>query len=598
MRKIEKLKDAYIDQYYENARIIDYKDLDEPRGLKKVLYKDINKENLKGFYPYASAYVDKDYNVVGDSSKGDLCFYFLPNLHELYIGTTGSGKTTGCVEPQLRAVSSYKDKPNLFLTDPKGELFERNAKDLADKGYDIFLLNFKDAKKSDRWNPLLEMYDAYIQLKNVSEYTMHHVKYNEKDVDDLIRYDNIEDYNDFEYYSYDGYAFGKYDSLSDYIYARIDGIKMTTEDLVVQFADMVIPVRDTKDPIWEEGANRLLKGIIYLMLEDSLDEDKNFTRDMMTLKTIRDLYNKLRTGITNRQSGGFVLHRDLPFNYKNEDDYSLELMRVVAENAPNTTRSYLGVFESAIQRWLNLKILSLTTGNTITLDDREKPFVIFLITRDYEKSDFQVAGLFIDWVYKKTLELVENGLTNRETHFILDEFGNIPEIRDFENKIATSRSRGIWFHLVIQSYDQLSHVYDRGTERRASIIKDNCNAQIFLGAQHYETKETFSKECGQHMIPTFESLINPSVHKFEQVRLLPVSKLDQIIPGTMYIKRLYFPVIVSNFVRSYLSKEFQHNNSNGFEIVNEISISFGASRYTYELPEVSSNEEPDFMFFD
>ena len=79
----------------------------------------------------------------GEKEGARLRFYYLPNSHELYIGGTGSGKTTGCVEPQLRAIAKQKNKPNLFLTDPKGELFDRNAQHLVDQGYRLFVLNFK-----------------------------------------------------------------------------------------------------------------------------------------------------------------------------------------------------------------------------------------------------------------------------------------------------------------------------------------------------------------------------------------------------------------------------------------------------------------------
>ena len=54
---------------------------------------------------------------------------------------------------------------------------------------------------------------------------------------------------------------------------------------------------------------------------------------------------------------------------------------------------------------------------------------LFLITRDYEKTDFLVAGLFVDWLYRKAVEAHEKKLTKRELHFILDEFGNIPAIK-------------------------------------------------------------------------------------------------------------------------------------------------------------------------
>ena len=40
---------------------------------------------------------------------------------------------------------------NLFVTDPKGELFEHNARHLDENGYRIFLLNFKDITRSNKW---------------------------------------------------------------------------------------------------------------------------------------------------------------------------------------------------------------------------------------------------------------------------------------------------------------------------------------------------------------------------------------------------------------------------------------------------------------
>jgi len=95
---------------------------------------------------------------------------------------------------------------------------------------------------------------------------------------------------------------------------------------------------------------------------------------------------------------------------------------------------------------------------------------------------------------------------------------------------------------------QLEVVYD---QTRAGIIRDNCNSQIFLGSQNRETKEIFSKECGKHTIPTLAALYDDTDHSLETVQLVPVSQLDLIKPGEMFIKRVYKPVFVSSFVRSY-----------------------------------------------
>ena len=226
-------------------------------------------------------------------------------------------------------------------------------------------------------------------------------------------------------------------------------------------------------------------------------------------------------------------------------------MSLTIDNAQNTKRNFFGTFEGAMNDWFTGHISALTTGNTIDIDGGDDaPFAIFLITRDYDKSDFKIAGLFIDAIYKKMLIRAEKcpyGRNGRATHFLLDEFGNIPEIKDFENKIATARSRNIWFHLSIQSYMQLEIVYDK---TRADIIRDNCNSQIFLGSQNRETKEIFSKECGKHTIPKLSALYDDNDYSLDTVPLIPVSQLDLIKPGEMYIKRVYSPVFISTSVHN------------------------------------------------
>lgn len=580
MRNIDLARKQYIDSYLENAKLIHYRDIDaKDYPIKKVFYDELSNTSLKGYFPFASEYVNPNLESVKNHEEGKLLYYFLPNVHELYIGTTGSGKTTGCVEPQLRGITSMKDKPNLFLTDPKGELFERNAKHLKKCGYDIYLLNFKDNIKSDRWNPLLEIYDHYQRLNTVGKNYQFMIG---KPSKTIKKYNDPKSYQK-DYILYDDYAFSSFESFELYVTYQKDEILLIVEDLVTQIANMIVYVRSEKDPTWEEGANRLLKGLIYALLEDSLIPECNFTRDMMSFKTIRDLYNILRQNFSDNGASSYALIEHAPFKHKNDSDYSIELMRQACENAPNTTRSYLGVFETSIQSWTNLKILSLTTGHTINLNMHAKPFAIFLITRDYEKSDFTVAGLFIDWVYRQTLEFVEKNGVKRETHFMLDEFGNIPVIRDFENKISTARSRQIWFHLVVQSYAQIAHVYDANSaSQKSEIIKDNCNSQVFLGAQNFDTKERFSRECGDHSILSFDSYFGQKLNQFDRVRLIPVSKLDLLKPGNMYIKRSSLPVIESSFVRSYLVKEYQVDHKDGFDIVEPNGSSFNARQYTYQ----------------
>ena len=554
----EELSERYKQSYLENSTKLSYTDISKREGLQTVLYDELKDTEVSG-YPIASDLIDekgkiyssKDvYSLTEDQkAKVKLRYHFLPNYHELYVGTTGSGKTTGCVEPQLRAISAIKNKPNLFITDPKGELFEHNARHLAENGYKIFVMNFKDITHSHRWNPLMEMYEK----KQTSVKLGKNVKFRQGAVDkNLIPNGNPEEFNGKTYIEYDGRAFPNGESCDYYISFQRDCLEAEISTLVNQFATMIIEIKSTKDPSWEYGAQQLLKGIILCMLEDSVTPKSGFTADMMTIFTIQNYYLRLRNDILSKSSYTFNDHPLL----KNKPKHVKSFLAIALNNAPNTMLSYCGVFDGAIKNWFQSHIFALTTGNTIDLDNLTQPYATFVITRDYEKSDFAVAGLFIDWVYKQALQQAENaprdinGMpTTRPLHFLLDEFGNIPRIPDFENKIATSRSRNIWFHLFVQSYEQIDLIY---SPQCASIIIDNCNAQIFLGSQSRKTKEKFSVECGKHWVPSLAASLSPEDTSMIQADVVPISDLDLIEIGQMFNKRLYKPVILSQYIRSYL----------------------------------------------
>ena len=563
MGKYHSLTENYIEQFFECSKKISYRDLTQSDdGLITVLYDDLPNAVVDGF-PVASdfsdsndvAYSYEEYVALTPKrqSKCSLRYYFLPNYHELIIGTTGSGKTTGCTEPQLRAISSLKNKPNLFVSDPKGELFERNAKHLREQGYKLFALNFKEPMRSDRWNPLLELYDLKVKMVNADQ--------------------------GFEKYLFE----------------------TELDSLINQIATTFIPVKNQRDPSWDFGAQDLLKGILHALLENVEKKDSGFKRDMMTIISVFHYYNELKRVFINEDPNSKTAS---DWSARNLSDKTHALMSVVIDNALNTKRNFFGQFDGGMKDWFMGHIFALTSGSTIDIDeDDDAPFVIFLITRDYDKSDFTIAGLFIDAVYKNMLMLAEKSSTGRNEramHFLLDEFGNIPEIKDFENKISTARSRNIWFHLSVQSYLQLAVVYDK---MRADIIRDNCNSQLFLGSQNRETKEIFSKECGKHTIPTLSALYNDTDHSLDTVPLVPVSQLDLIKPGGMYIKRVYSPVFISSFIRSYQAAKagVYKNFSGGFnDELPRYEKGFDIQEYTFtpKLVEEKSKQSKKNVIFD
>ena len=207
-----------------------------------------------------------------------------------------------------------------------------------------------------------------------------------------------------------------------------------------------------------------------------------------------------------------------------------------------------------MRKWFQAYIYQLTRETTYDILEiaKEKPIAVFVSTRDYEKSDYFIATSFIDYFYRLGIQMAEEDPFARPIHFLLDEFGNIPQITDIENKISTARSRNMWFHLYVQSYDQLVNVYGASV---AEIIKDNCNGLMFLGSQNRRTQEKFSESCGKTTVPSVRSYMGATSSELSEVALLPISQLDLIKPGQIYLKRLFMPLVTAQYIRSYVAAE-------------------------------------------
>ena len=590
---LEDIRNKYIADNMENAHKVHYTSLSKDDGLETVFYDELGEREMEG-YPTASdmvgpdgkAYSMTEFEKLPDEVRKQcrLRFYYLPKCHELYVGTTGSGKTTGCVVPQLRALSSQKNKPNLFITDPKGELFDGNAQHLKDKGYHLIILNFKALDRSDNWNPLFEVYDKKMELQEVGKGAVIRrapIKKGLKLAADESLYTD-------KYIDYKGKAYPNGEIFDAACAKEKNSIELAVSSLVNSLASTFIAVQSHSDRSWEYGAQDLCKGILLAMLDDAVRPETGFTRDMMSIKTMHEYYTALRLPIQKNGDSrndyttkGYALN-DHPL-VKNKDKVILATMRTALDNAPNTMRSYMGVFDGALKDWKNEHIYSLTTGNSIDFTDiGDKPFAFFLITRDYDKSDNLIAGLAIDWIYRKMLERVEKGIETRALHFLLDEFGNIPPIKDFDSKISTARSRNIWFHLFVQSYQQVERVYG---EKAGTVITENCNAQMFLGSQSYESKRTFSEKCGKNSVETFDSVIDSHNHNIIEKPVLPLSDLDLIEPGQIYVKRVYMPVFLAQFIRSYVCKKYGifTNDKNGLENCTPFSYTvYTDEKYCYK----------------
>lgn len=74
-------------------------------------------------------------------------------VHCAVCAPSGSKKTRGSVYPTVDALS-FSGKNNLLITDPSLEIYCMAGKCLADRGYEVFLLDLENPRQGARYNPL------------------------------------------------------------------------------------------------------------------------------------------------------------------------------------------------------------------------------------------------------------------------------------------------------------------------------------------------------------------------------------------------------------------------------------------------------------
>lgn len=545
------IREKYINENYNNQGLKSTSELVDNGNLKEIYVEDLPNTVIEG--AACSSY---------RKTNGKLYFAYTDNnSHTIINGSTGSGKTCGFVDNNIYFLSTKKNKANLFITDPKGELLSKHAKRLEKAGYNIYLLNFIDSCHSNSWNMLSEIYDLNQKQNNLTLQIKHH-----SDLSDLSNYaygTQTVNFNVLKgFWSYENFAFDSESEAKKYVSSLQTSLKNEISDMIAQISLSLIPeeMLAKNDPSWMMGARTILESLIYLLLEDSVYDGSELTRSCFNLSTISDYYNIIRQQCINTGSNSISpLLQSKVLNHKSINDTSIKGLITYFENAPTTSRSYLGCFDNAMRKFLNAKYYTLCSETTIDVDDDKKPFAIFISTRDYEKSDYQIAALFIEYIYRKMVEKAANNPAElRETHFILDEFANIPAITSFDSKISTSRSRNIWFNMIVQSYAQIDMKY--GCEN-ATNINDNVNQHYFLGSTNYSTIQRFSKECGNVVMPSLDNVLNLTSNSTIELPIVPINKLQNIKAGDYYGRIKSLPVIYGHFEQSYLCPELETNNT-------------------------------------
>ncbi len=412
--------------------------------------------------------------------------------HCLVIGTTASGKTSACLVPTIRILGHTGEKPNMVITDPKGELFVQTSKIMEDEGYRVVTLNLRDAFSSTRWNPLDHAYEVYHKGKNCKNNIQ---KYTGKSKPSQMGYKEIpgEEYGE-EWYIFEGVAYPTIEKLKIAVNSAEQIYCDAAQNELREICNTIAPKSQAQDPTWEEGAQDYLYGCALAMLEDSLNPELGMTKEKFNFF---NLYRIATYRDPDADAPFETIRRYLLQGRDAATSVVPNLTSAVINNAPNTTKSYIGVLNGKISFMNDKGIAYLTSQSDIDFGTfTDKPTVFYLIIPDDREERHNLAILCISQLYKRLVDKANSigGKLKKHTYFILEEFGNMPKIPKFAEMITVSRGRNILYEMAVQSYTQLETKYG---DKDSKTIIANCNAQIYLGTDDQATLDAFSKKCGE-----------------------------------------------------------------------------------------------------
>ena len=448
-----------------------------------------------------------------------------PETHALVLGTTGTGKTQVLANPTIRILAHSAQKPSLVMTDPKGELYSDNAEILKQEGYEIVVLNLNDPYASSMWNPMEIAYRVYQragnlakEVKKYSNCTPEEMGFQRFDADVL----QGATYGD-TWYGFEGKAF----PTNELLKMELDSKKIQLEDEAKSdlrnIALSLIPDDpNCKDTTWPNGCRDLITGIMYAMLEDSRDPRLGMTVDKFNFFNLYKI-SMLRDPAGERDS---VLKTLTKYSEGRDPIQSNvhNLMSSVCLASPTTQRSFIATLGSSVGKTLGDDgILYMTSGTQIDFEKiPEKPTAFFIRIPDHKTERHPLGVLCISQLYKVLVDVAnrtvnpKNGKTGqlpRPVYFILDEFGNMPSIPNFGTMVTVSRSRNIFFEIVLQSYKQLDIKY--GPDE-AQNIRGNFQMEVFLGSEDPSTIQAFSEACGETTVFHKEENISKNTRSSEQ----------------------------------------------------------------------------------
>ncbi len=290
-----------------------------------------------------------------------------------------------------------------------------------------------------------------------------------------------------------------------------------------------------QDPFWQNAAADYLTGLGLALFNDAKLEEINI--------------NSINLMI-NQGEERFGASTYMKEYYKMQDPTSPVAINLAGTvtTADDTKAGIMTVLQQKVKTLAVTRNLSeMLSKNDFDMSSiGEKPTALFLIVQDEKTTYHSLATIFIKQCYECLISTAykHGGALPVRTNFLLDEFANMPKIKDISTMVTAARSRHIRFTFIIQNFAQLDKTYGK---EDAQTIRGNCINTIYLLTGELSALEEISKLCG-------DKIVRVGKDKKEETRpLVTISELQRMKPDEYVLVRHRCPPYKGKLKMDYKS---------------------------------------------
>ena len=285
------------------------------------------------------------------------------------------------------------------------------------------------------------------------------------------------------------------------------------------------------DPFWEKTSADYFSGLALGMFEDT-------TEDKININSI-----SLTTTVGEEKCGASTYVKEY-FNLKDPNSAAYINASGTIMAPSETKGSIIAVFKQKIKLFSSRENLSemLSYSDFDMNSIGKEKTAVFIIIQDEKKTYHSLATIFVKQCYETLIDVAQSngGKLPCRTNFLLDEFANMPPLKDVTTMITAARSRQIRFTMIIQNFAQLKQVY--GADN-AETIKGNCGNLIYLISTELAALEEISKLCGE--------IKNKKDDKTASTPLVTVSDLQRMKQFDQIVLRMRMQPFKTSFTPDF-----------------------------------------------